>query len=96
MGLIAGPDNPPVLPPKCGRIVSKLITIEDGCVQGGFGSAILEFMADHGYNARVKRLGIPDLYIEHGTQPELWRECGYDEEGVRLAALDFIDVSVVR
>jgi 1-deoxy-D-xylulose-5-phosphate synthase len=75
---------------------SKLITIEDGCVQGGFGSAILEFMADHGYNARVKRLGIPDLYIEHGTQPELWRECGYDEEGVRLAALDFIDVSVVR
>jgi 1-deoxy-D-xylulose-5-phosphate synthase len=65
-------------------------------VQGGFGSAILEFMADHGYNARVKRLGIPDLYIEHGTQPELWRECGYDEEGVRLAALDFIDVSVVR
>ena len=75
---------------------SKLITMEDGCVQGGFGSAILEFMADHGYNARVKRLGIPDLYVEHGTQPELWRECGYDEEGVRLAALDFIDVSVVR
>lgn len=61
---------------------SKVITIEDGCIQGGFGSAVLEFMADHGYTARLQRLGIPDSYVEHGTQQELWAECGYDEAGI--------------
>jgi 1-deoxy-D-xylulose-5-phosphate synthase len=45
---------------------SKVITIEDGCIIGGVGSAVIEFMSDHGYNAQVKRLGIPDEYIEHG------------------------------
>ena len=61
---------------------SKVITLEDGCIQGGFGSAVLEFMADHGYTARLQRLGIPDSYVEHGTQQELWAECGYDEAGI--------------
>ena len=56
----------------------KVITVEDGCIQGGMGSAVLEFMADHGYSAQVVRLGIPDAYVEHGEQPELWAECGYD------------------
>jgi 1-deoxy-D-xylulose-5-phosphate synthase len=56
----------------------KVITVEDGCLQGGFGSAILEFMSDNGYSARVSRLGIPDRVIEHGEQPELYKECGYD------------------
>lgn len=60
----------------------KVITIEDGCIQGGFGSAVLEFMADHNYSAQVKRLGVPDEYIEHGTQAELWRECNYDKQAV--------------
>jgi 1-deoxy-D-xylulose-5-phosphate synthase len=75
---------------------TKVITVEDGCVQGGFGSAILEFMADHGYSAKVKRLGIPDRYIEHGTQPELWHECGYDEVGICKAAFEFSEVIAVR
>ncbi|MFN5371171.1 MAG: transketolase C-terminal domain-containing protein, partial [Bacteroidia bacterium] len=75
---------------------SKVITVEDGCIQGGFGSAILEFMADHGYSAKVKRLGIPDRYIEHGTQPELWNECGYDEVGIYKAAFEFSEVIAVR
>jgi len=57
---------------------SKIITVEDGCIEGGMGSAVLEFMADHNYNAQVIRLGIPDKVIEHGEQPELWAECGYD------------------
>jgi 1-deoxy-D-xylulose-5-phosphate synthase len=65
---------------------SMVITVEDGCVQGGFGSAVLEFMADHDYSAQVKRLGIPDKIIEHGTQPELWAECGYDEIAIFDAA----------
>ncbi|MEQ9438507.1 MAG: 1-deoxy-D-xylulose-5-phosphate synthase [Cyclobacteriaceae bacterium] len=56
----------------------RVITVEDGCLMGGFGSAVLEFMADHGYHASVKRLGIPDQVIEHGEQIELHRECGYD------------------
>ncbi|MEC8273766.1 MAG: 1-deoxy-D-xylulose-5-phosphate synthase, partial [Bacteroidota bacterium] len=47
---------------------SKVITVEDGCIQGGFGSAVIEFMADHNYQAQIKRLGIPDKYVEHGTQ----------------------------
>lgn len=68
----------------------RIITVEDGCIQGGFGSAILEFMADHGYSARIKRLGIPDAIIEHGTQPELWAECGYDEKAIAAAALELI------
>jgi 1-deoxy-D-xylulose-5-phosphate synthase len=58
----------------------KVITIEDGCIQGGFGSAVLEFMADHRYTAEVKRLGIPDEIIEHGEQMELHHECGFDPE----------------
>ena len=64
---------------------SHIITVEDGCLQGGVGSAVLEFMADHELNAIVKRLGIPDQYIEHGEQPELWKECGYDAEAIAAA-----------
>jgi 1-deoxy-D-xylulose-5-phosphate synthase len=60
----------------------KIITVEDGCIQGGVGSAVLEFMADHNYSAKVKRLGIPDEYIEHGEQAELWAECGYDSNAI--------------
>src|SRR5471030_1329595 len=57
---------------------SKVITVEDGCLEGGMGSAILEFMADNNYQCQVVRLGIPDEIVEHGDQPELWAECGYD------------------
>lgn len=60
----------------------KVITVEDGCLMGGFGSAVLEFMADRGYKAEVVRLGIPDEYIHHGTQEELWEECGFDAKSI--------------
>jgi len=70
----------------------KIVTIEDGCIQGGFGSAVLEFMADHGYAAKVKRLGIPDRFIEHGAQKELYRECGYDAQGVVEAVTELVGV----
>jgi 1-deoxy-D-xylulose-5-phosphate synthase len=60
----------------------KVITVEDGCIQGGMGSAVVEFMADHNYSAQVVRLGIPDEVIEHGEQPELWAECGYDAASI--------------
>jgi 1-deoxy-D-xylulose-5-phosphate synthase len=68
----------------------KVLTIEDGCVQGGFGSAILEFMADHGYNCQVKRLGIPDEVVEHGEQIQLHRLCGFDPEGIFRSAKEMI------
>ena len=60
----------------------KIITVEDGTIVGGFGSAILEFMNEHGYHAEVKFLGIPDRLVEHGSPKELHRECGYDAKGI--------------
>ena len=60
----------------------KIVTVEDGSVIGGFGSAILEFMNEHDYKATVKILGIPDRLVEHGTPKELHRECGYDAQGI--------------
>jgi 1-deoxy-D-xylulose-5-phosphate synthase len=59
-----------------------VLTIEDGCLMGGFGSAVLEWMGDHDYHSSVKRLGIPDEVIEHGEQAQLHRECGFDVEGI--------------
>ena len=72
----------------------KVITVEDGCVQGGFGSAVLEFMADHNYSAEVKRLGIPDDVIEHGEQIELQHECGFDPEHIEKAVLAMLEPAV--
>ena len=63
----------------------KVITVEDGCLMGGFGSAVLEWMVDQGYQAQVKRLGIPDDVIEHGEQLELHRYCGFDPQGIANA-----------
>lgn len=61
---------------------NKVVTVEDGTVTGGFGSAVLEFMAQHNYKAEVKILGIPDAIVEHGTPKELYRECGYDAQAI--------------
>lgn len=64
-----------------------VITVEDGCLMGGMGSAVIEFMMDHGYNAKVVRLGIPDRLVEHGSQDELYAECKYDAEAIKEAAI---------
>ncbi|WP_437919404.1 1-deoxy-D-xylulose-5-phosphate synthase [Sphingobacterium sp. LRF_L2] len=61
---------------------SKVITVEDGSIMGGVGSAVLEFMVDHGYKAQVIRLGIPDEVVDHGEQSELWKICGYDASSI--------------
>ncbi|MBP1665774.1 MAG: dxs, partial [Bacteroidetes bacterium] len=60
----------------------KIITVEDGVLRGGFGSAVIEFMCDNGYNARIIRLGIPDYFVEHGSQEELYKECGFDSDSI--------------
>ncbi len=70
----------------------KIITVEDGCLQGGFGSAILEFMADHQYTSRIVRLGIPDKVVEHGEQSELYRECGYDASAIVETAKSLVEI----
>lgn len=64
------------------RNYKYIVTVEDGCIQGGMGSAVLEFMSDHNYHPRLVRLGIPDAIIEHGDQAELWSECGYDAAAI--------------
>ncbi len=73
----------------------RVITVEDGCLQGGMGSAVLEFMIDNGYTAKVKRLGIPDRIVEHGEQIELQRECGFDPEGIANAVRELAAASVL-
>jgi len=66
----------------------KIITIEDGAIQGGFGSAILEFMAQNALSASVKILGVPDKFIEHGSLEDLYSECGIDTEGIVASVLN--------
>ena len=69
---------------------NKIITVEDGILKGGFGSAVLEFMCDNNYDSKVKRLGIPDFFIEQGTQPELIAECGFDSKGIIKAVKELL------
>jgi 1-deoxy-D-xylulose-5-phosphate synthase len=68
----------------------KIITVEDGTIVGGFGSAVAEFMSAHNYHAALKMLGIPDRLVEHGTLKELHRECGYDALGIAEAVREMM------
>jgi len=71
--------------------IPNLITVEDHVVAGGFGSAILEFLADEGISeVRVKRLGVPDRFIPHGTQDELRKVCGFDKDAITQAILQMV------
>jgi 1-deoxy-D-xylulose-5-phosphate synthase len=72
------------------RRYEKIITVEDAAIEGGFGSAVLEFMAQHGYKNDIKILGIPDKIVEHGTPKELQKECGYDAEAIKEAVLEMM------
>ncbi len=67
-----------------------IITVEDGTIIGGLGSAVLEFMADNNYQAKVKRLGIPDKFIEQGSIEELHKECGFDKAGIEKTVRRFL------
>jgi 1-deoxy-D-xylulose-5-phosphate synthase len=75
---------------------NKIITIEDGTVVGGFGTAILEFMNEHGYKADVNIMGIPDRLVEHGTPKELYNEIGLDANAIaaNLRAMTGVKVMV--
>jgi 1-deoxy-D-xylulose-5-phosphate synthase len=67
---------------EVGENFKYIITIEDACIIGGIGSAIMEFMNDHGFKPFIQRLGIPDDFIEHGTQEQLYQLCGFDVQGI--------------
>ena len=73
---------------------SKIVTVEDGTVVGGFGSAVLEFMNKYGYKADVTILGIPDRLVEHGSPKELHRECAYDAQGIAAAVRELMKESI--
>jgi len=67
---------------EVGKKYSRIITIENGAVTGGLGSAVMEFMGDNGFSPTIRRLGLPDRFIEHGSTPELLHICNIDEEAV--------------
>lgn len=73
---------------EVGRKFRFVVTVENGVVNGGLGSAVLEFMADQGYTPRVKRLGVPDRFIEHGSVAELYKLCGLDAESIANQLID--------
>lgn len=73
---------------------NKVITVEDGTVVGGFGSAVLEFMNEHGYKADVKIMGIPDRLVEHGTPKQLYNEIGLDANAIAVALREMVGVGV--
>lgn len=65
-----------------GQHFSRVITLEEGVVEGGFGSAVLEYLADHHYTPEVVRMGLPDKFVEHGSVPELYKIVGLDEDSI--------------
>ncbi len=73
---------------------NTIITVEDGTLQGGFGSAIAEFMIDNNFSSKIIRLGVPDKFISHGTQQELRKECGFDKESILKTILSCINKTV--
>ncbi len=70
---------------------TKIITVEDGTIKGGFGSAVAEFLTGNKYSAKLKVLGIPDRFIEQGTPEELYKECGYDAKGIYSAVKELLE-----
>jgi 1-deoxy-D-xylulose-5-phosphate synthase len=75
---------------EIGKKFKQIITVEDGVIQGGFGSAVLEFMADNNYTIHLKRLGIPDCFVEHGTPEELYKMLGLDAEGIAKSITEWL------
>ena len=74
---------------EVGKKYQKIVTIEDGVLKGGMGSAILEFMSDNGYAPIVKRIGIPDEFVQHGKPEELYQLCGMDSQAIENILLSF-------
>ena len=76
---------------EIGQRFARVVTLEDGVLKGGMGSAVLEFMSDNGYHPVVRRLGIPDRFIQHGAVPELQAICGIDETNIYNTIIQLLD-----
>ena len=74
---------------EIGQNYTSIVTVEDGTLKGGMGSAILEFMSDRGYTPTIRRIGIPDTFVQHGTPKELYQLCGMDAESIEKVLLSF-------
>lgn len=70
-----------------GKNFNKIITIEDGVRNGGLGSAVVEWMSDHGFSPRITRMGLPDAFVEHGTVQELQHLVGLDVDHIKKEIL---------
>lgn len=75
---------------EIGRKFDKVITLENGVVQGGFGSAVLEFFSEHNYTPKVRRIGLPDSFVEHGSVSELQHLCGIDKVGIEQVVREML------
>jgi len=80
---------------EIGKKFNKIITVEDGTIMGGFGSAVMEYFNDNDYTTIVKRIGVPDKFIEHGSQDELQKECGFDTDGIVRAVRSIVKPKVL-
>ena len=67
---------------EIGKQYRQIVTVEDGMINGGLGSAVLEWMADHGYEPHIVRIGVKDQFVEHGSTAELYKMLGLDAEGL--------------
>lgn len=72
---------------------NKIITLEDGVIKGGFGSAVLEYAMEKNYKGKIQILGIPDKFVEQGTQTELYKECGYDTDSIVTIAKSLLAIT---
>ena len=72
---------------EIGRRYGKIVTVEDGVRSGGFGSAVLEWMSDHGFSPKITRIGLPDTFVEHGTVEQLRHITGMDADAIAAAII---------
>ena len=79
---------------EVGQTFSRIITVENGVVKGGLGSAVLEFMADYNYTPQIRRIGVPDRFIEQGSIPELYKQCRMDAKSIAVAIREIISKNV--
>ncbi|GHT11984.1 1-deoxy-D-xylulose-5-phosphate synthase [Bacteroidia bacterium] len=73
---------------EVGKNFRRIITVENGTIKGGLGTAVMEFMMENGYSPQIRRIGVPDQFIEHGTIPQLYHLCGMDAESITKALID--------
>lgn len=74
---------------EVGKNFSRILTVENGVIRGGLGTAVMEFMAENGYTPQIRRIGVGDQFVEHGSIPELYRLCGMDAESIAEAITNY-------